>query len=653
MLAGIGRSTNASTATTENTLPIDDQPASFRYNNPGAQFPSKEAAKFGQLGFGKIDHDQFKIALFPNPVNGAAANFDLLNRNYTGMTIGDAGVKWTGSHGFGVPGFDPSTILTKVMLADRAQAISLLKAIAKRESGRGNNLTEDMWRQAHDMFLAGSADAFLAHQPGDVQVNPIQGTPSGDGLLDRARKHLRERYDHVLVPKDDAQWKGPWDCSEFMSWLVFQEGHILFGCDNDQGSPSTAKAFTGFWKTDVARIGKAVSVDEAASTVGGILLRFPPGPGQMGHIVLCDGRGGTVEAKGRAFGVVADTVHNRVWDTGVLIPGIQYGNKGTVTVVPPEGPIYELNGRDMDRGVIIRIQTALLAAGFNPGAINGVFNIDTQNAVLQFQEDRGLTVDGQVGPETSGVLGVSLKPDAGPTDAGPKAGPGPDGKDAVPVDPNVSTLLPLVLLLLSKEKQMAADPAKPGQAVDPTSVLLLLLLQSLQGGKQPDLSQLLIALLGGNAQIPVAPPASPKPATPPPSSSGTPQTANDLIALLLPLIFQKLTGQALPALPGTTTPVTPPQGVDNTTPALTRPSVQIGAAGLGLTSLLQLFNVLPPPVHMTATGATPDIQGLLTTLIPLIIGGVGLTGGWGSLLNIGSSLLQGISNAANKPKAPS
>lgn len=119
MAAGIGGSTNSSTATTEKTLPVDDQPASFRYNNPGAQFPSKEAAKFGQLGFGRIDHNQFQIALFPNPINGAAANFDLLNRNYTGMSIGDAGVKWTGSFGFGVSGFDPSIILTRDMLSTR------------------------------------------------------------------------------------------------------------------------------------------------------------------------------------------------------------------------------------------------------------------------------------------------------------------------------------------------------------------------------------------------------------------------------------------------------------------------------------------------------------------------------------------------------
>lgn len=52
--------------------------------------------------------------------------------------------------------------------------------------------------------------------------------------------------------------------------------------------------------------------------------------------------------------------------------------------------------------------------------------------------------------------------------------------------------------------------------------------------------------------------------------------------------------------------------------------------------------------------STPDATGLLTTLIPRIIGGVGLTGAWGSLLNIGSSLLSGTATAANniRPKAP-
>src|SRR5262245_65539915 len=155
----IGPSTNDSTATMRNDV-SGLQPASFRYFNPGAQYPSTEAARFGQTGFGIIGGGH-KIARFPSPVNGAAANFDLLYRNYTGMTIGAAGTKWTGANGFGVPGYDPNGMLTKAMLDDESQAIPFLKAIASRESGRGNNLTEQHWHQAQDVFKGGTPDNCL------------------------------------------------------------------------------------------------------------------------------------------------------------------------------------------------------------------------------------------------------------------------------------------------------------------------------------------------------------------------------------------------------------------------------------------------------------------------------------------------------------
>ena len=40
--------------------------------------------------------------------------------------------------------------------------------------------------------------------------------------------------------------------------------------------------------------------------------------------------------------------------------------------------------------------------------------------------------------------------------------------------------------------------------------------------------------------------------------------------------------------------------------------------------------------------------GTLATVIPLIIAGVGATSGWGSLLGIGSSLINAIGVAAKK-----
>jgi N-acetylmuramoyl-L-alanine amidase len=40
---------------------------------------------------------------------------------------------------------------------------------------------------------------------------------TGAGMVERARQHIGERYVNVLVPKNNADWKGPWDCAEFMS----------------------------------------------------------------------------------------------------------------------------------------------------------------------------------------------------------------------------------------------------------------------------------------------------------------------------------------------------------------------------------------------------------------------------------------------------
>ncbi|MDQ0322073.1 hypothetical protein QO002_004279 [Pararhizobium capsulatum DSM 1112] len=168
-LVGIGRSTDPSTVNVRMDIPqgADRIPASIRYHNPGAQYPSREAAQFGQLGYGIIGGGH-KIATFPSPVNGAASNFDLLFRRYTGMSIGAAGTKWTGANGFGVPGYDSNLLIGKGMIEQPDQAIALLKAIAGRESGKDDALTPEQWSHAHAMFRAGSADRYLAQFQGQM-----------------------------------------------------------------------------------------------------------------------------------------------------------------------------------------------------------------------------------------------------------------------------------------------------------------------------------------------------------------------------------------------------------------------------------------------------------------------------------------------------
>jgi spore germination protein len=58
------------------------------------------------------------------------------------------------------------------------------------------------------------------------------------------------------------------------------------------------------------------------------------------------------------------------------------------------------------------VQSRLRALGYNPGPVDGVFGQQTEQAVIQFQRDRGLTPDGIVGPITYNALfGQQPQPD--------------------------------------------------------------------------------------------------------------------------------------------------------------------------------------------------------------------------------------------------
>lgn len=650
MVATIGRSTDPSTANHRDDIPAGDV-ASFRYFNPGAQYPSARAARFGQTGYGIIGGGH-KIARFPSPVNGAASNFDLLARSYVGMTIGEAGKKWTGAHGFGVPGYDPNRTLTKEMIDDAPAAIAFLKAIAHRESGKGNNLTEEQWRQAHAMFKAGSADAYLDNLPAVAAVtSPAAPGPSGAGLLKRAREHIGEKYVHVTVPKDDPNWRGPWDCAELVSWAVYQESGKLYGCVDNNAPPATAEAYTGAWKRDLEAVGKRVSVEEAAATVGGIVLRYPSGPKAMGHIAICDGNGGTVEAKGSRYGVIADTVQGRPWDAGMLIPGISYQSGPPIKVVPPSF-IYAADAPNMDKAVVTRIQQALASKGFDPGLIDGEFGPNTRAAVLEFQQSQGMVADGVVGPETAAALGVSITGETGAVTAAAT-------EQAAAVLPESQKLLPLILLMLSKERPMAGDSAKQSRILE---LLLPLLLEAALTGKQLDIAQLLMPLVGAKPlTAPVTAPAAPvtaapaapaqtAPAAPPVTGGAAPQDpqsqAAQLSTILVPLLYERLTGKPFP---GTAPKADAP--ADPKVPVLSKPSVQLSAGALGIVTILQALGQVGLPFNLGQAVGNPAASsptGTLATLIPLVVGAVGATGGWGALAGVGAKLLGGIVSSFSK-----
>ncbi len=233
---------------------------------------------------------------------------------------------------------------------------------------------------------------------------------TGQDIIKLAKTRLGQRYLlGARVPMNNARHAGPWDCAEFVTWVVYQLTGELYGCDSNAGNPASVETYTGFWHRDVndGRV-RSVSVDEASRTVGAILLRSPR-PGKIGHIAFVNSQRTTVEAHSASRGVTSDKVDGRRWDFGILIPNVSYVAGAHPPAAPSSLPtIYRLTD-PLTKGPKVRqIQQALRKAGFDPGAIDGVFGSLTEAAARNFQAMNGLTPDGEVGPKTAAILGVPL-----------------------------------------------------------------------------------------------------------------------------------------------------------------------------------------------------------------------------------------------------
>lgn len=136
-------------------------PASIRNKNPGAQYPSQSADKFGSTGVEilRSGDGEHKIARFPTFEQGGAAMFDLLCRLYTGMTLEAAIHKWCGgirakpylAHIEARTDWAGSNFLTRGLLLDPRSGVPLCKAMADWEAGQKYPMTDAQWMKAHDM----------------------------------------------------------------------------------------------------------------------------------------------------------------------------------------------------------------------------------------------------------------------------------------------------------------------------------------------------------------------------------------------------------------------------------------------------------------------------------------------------------------------
>lgn len=230
---------------------------------------------------------------------------------------------------------------------------------------------------------------------------------TGNDLIKLAGKHLGESYKlGAFAPKDNAGWKGPWDCAEFASWVVFQTTGLLIGCVNNQANPSVADAYSGAWARDAQDSHRQISLGQAKAIAGAVLVRRP-GTGGIGHVAFSRGDGSTVEAHSEARGVTNDRVDGRRWDLAMLVPVVTYAEDTTPAVFqPPAGLILRLTTPPMHGALVKKVQTALKALGLSPGGIDGIYGPHTEAAVRAFQLSKGLVPDGEVGPATLAELGL-------------------------------------------------------------------------------------------------------------------------------------------------------------------------------------------------------------------------------------------------------
>jgi len=174
------------------------EPASIRFSNPGAMWGKGNplATKWGATasptlndGLGQGNN----IAVFPDKVHGAAAQFDLwhTSAHYHNKTLTEAIHTWSGGNSSAnyvnflvkhAPGLTAMSIINDALLGSPL-GIAMMKAQAWNEAGKPYPMTDDEWKQAQDMVFKGA-------QPATVAVNSIVKIGDTGELVTKMQKAL-------------------------------------------------------------------------------------------------------------------------------------------------------------------------------------------------------------------------------------------------------------------------------------------------------------------------------------------------------------------------------------------------------------------------------------------------------------------------------
>jgi hypothetical protein len=167
-------------------------PASIRTNNPGAMWGKGNAlaTKWGATasptlndGLGQGNN----IAVFPDKIHGAAAQFDLwhTSEHYHNKTLTAAIHTWSGGNSSSqyveflikhAPGLTAMSIINDALLSSPL-GIAMMKAQAWNEAGKPYPMTDEEWKQAQSLVFGGIVNVDQA------AINAPKVVPTQSGIV--------------------------------------------------------------------------------------------------------------------------------------------------------------------------------------------------------------------------------------------------------------------------------------------------------------------------------------------------------------------------------------------------------------------------------------------------------------------------------------
>lgn len=183
------------------------------------------------------------------------------------------------------------------------------------------------------------------------------------------------------------------DCSGLFTW-AFRElgGYMYHGSDTMYNRYCVAHG----------TLSKGKRTDGQTLKPGTAVFCYNAAKKRRSHVGLYIGDGHVIEASGTINGVIMTKITNSKWVEWGELKGVMFDASGGDSV--PNNQYDSLPTlRKGSRGEAVQLlQTKLMASGYSVGdsGADGIFGKATQSAVVKFQMDNCLAMDGIVGPRT-------------------------------------------------------------------------------------------------------------------------------------------------------------------------------------------------------------------------------------------------------------